>query len=62
MRLIVDEFGTFIGKKDNRFVLKSKEKKDEYSADDVNQIIVIKASSISTGAIKLAMEKGIDIV
>ncbi len=62
MQLIIDEFGTFIGKKENRFKIIIKEKKQEFSADKVSQIIVSSASSISTDAIKLAIENGIDIV
>ncbi len=62
MYLIIDEYGTFIGKKENRFEIKRKEKTEEFSADLVKQIIISSASSISTGAIKLAMENGIDIV
>ncbi|MEW6222734.1 MAG: CRISPR-associated endonuclease Cas1 [Candidatus Hadarchaeota archaeon] len=62
MNLIVDDWKTFIGKKENRFELLQGEKKTEFSADDVNQIIVVAASSISVGAVRLALEKGIDIV
>ncbi len=62
MYLIVDDYGTFIGKKENRFEIKMKEKTEEFSADLIKQIIISSASSISTGAIKLAMENGIDIV
>ncbi|MEM7815052.1 MAG: CRISPR-associated endonuclease Cas1 [Candidatus Aenigmatarchaeota archaeon] len=62
MHLIVDNWKTFIGKKENRFELVHEGGKEEYCADDVSQIIISAASSISIGAIKLAMEKGIDIV
>lgn len=62
MYLIVDDWKTFIGKKENRFELLQDYKKLEFSADDVGQIIITAASSISIGAIKLAMEKDIDIV
>ena len=62
MHLIVDDWKTFIGKKENRFELVREDGKEEYCADDVSQIIISAASSISIGAIKLAMEKGIDIV
>ena len=62
MQLIVDQFGTFIGKKENRFTIKNKGKVVEYSADMVSQILVTSASGISAGAIKLAMDKDIDIV
>lgn len=62
MRLIVNEFGSYISKKENRFVVKTKEKSDEYSADQISQIIISSPSSISEGVVKLATEKNIDIV
>ncbi len=33
MKLIVNEFGTYLSKKENRFVVKNKDKTEEYSAD-----------------------------
>lgn len=62
MHLIIDEYGTFIGKKENRFEIRRQGKTEEFSADLIKQIIISSASSISTDAIKLAMENGIDIV
>lgn len=62
MQIVVDKFGAFIGKKENRFEIKTKECKVEYSTDKVSQILIISPSAVSAGAIKLAMEKNIDIV
>lgn len=64
MQLLIDEFGAFVGKKENLFVItKDKgKKKEEFSADNLNQIIFSRGSAISSDAVKLAMEKGIDIV
>ena len=62
MQLVVDKFGAFIGKKENRFQINTKDKKEEYSADKVSQILITSPSGISANAIKLAMEKNIDIV
>lgn len=62
MKLIVNEFGTYVSKKENRFILKTKEKEEEYSADQVEQIIISSPSSLSEGVVKLATEKNIDIV
>lgn len=62
MYLIIDDFGAFIGKKENRFEIINGEAKNEYSADLVKQIIICSASSLSTSAVKLAIENGIDIV
>ncbi|MEM4719563.1 MAG: CRISPR-associated endonuclease Cas1, partial [Candidatus Pacearchaeota archaeon] len=62
MKLIINEFGSSISKKENRFVVKTKEKKEEYSAKKVEQIIISSPSSISEGAVKLSIENNIDIV
>ena len=62
MQIVLDKFGMFLGKKGNRFVLEYREEKKEISADMVKQIIISSASSVSTDAVKLAMEHGIDIV
>jgi CRISPR-associated protein Cas1 len=60
--LVVDDWKAFLGKKENLFQIHQENKKLEFSADDIGQIIITAASSISIGAIKLAMEKDIDIV
>ena len=57
MKLIINEFGSYVSKKENRFVIKLKEKEEEYSADKVEQILISSPSSITEGAVKLAMEK-----
>ena len=62
MILAIDNFGTFIGKEGNRFKVINGVEKSEYSADLLTQIMIIKASAISFGAIRLAMENNIDIV
>ncbi|MEW6063023.1 MAG: CRISPR-associated endonuclease Cas1 [Nanoarchaeota archaeon] len=62
MKIVVNEFGSYLSKKENRFVIKTKEKEDEYSADQVEQIIISSPSSISEGVVKLAIENNIDIV
>lgn len=60
--LVVDNYKTFIGRESERFKLLTEDKKEEYAADKVSQVVVVRASSISFGAIKLAMENNIDIV
>lgn len=62
MYLVVDNFGAFIKKKSNRFLVSCGDKSEEFSADDVSQILVLKGSAISTDCMALAVEKGIDIV
>mgnify|MGYP001582614945 FL=1 len=62
MKLIVNEFGAYLSKRENRFVVKTKEKEEEYSADQVEQIIISSPSSISEGVVRLATDKNINIV
>ncbi|MEM1535510.1 MAG: CRISPR-associated endonuclease Cas1 [Candidatus Pacearchaeota archaeon] len=62
MKIIINEFGSYLFKKENRFIIKTKEKKKEYSADQIEQIMITSPSSISEGAVKLAIERNIDIV
>src|SRR3989344_4522100 len=62
MEIIINEFGTFLGKKENLFEIKNKEEKEEFSADKVDQIKILTSSSISSSAVKLAIENNIDIV
>jgi len=58
----VEKRGSYIKKSGNRFVVQNKGKKQEYSADKISQIIFISPAAISTEAIRLAIEKNIDIV
>jgi len=62
MKLILNEFGACLSKKENRFVIKQKEKEEEFSADNVEQIIISSPSSVTESAVRLAIEKNIDIV
>jgi len=62
MKIVINEFGSYISKKENRFVIKSKEKKEEYSSDQIDQIIISSPSSISESAVKLTVDNNIDIV
>ncbi len=62
MKLIINEFGTYLSKKENRFVVKNKDKIEEYSADQVDQILISSPSSISEGVVRLATDNNIDIV
>lgn len=62
MELIVDDFCAFIGKKNQRFQVHRQDNLEEFPIDAIEQIIVVSAASISTEAIKAAMENQIDIV
>jgi len=62
MRLAVNEYGAYVKKKNNRFIIFSETKSEEYSADKVSQTLIVKCTAIITDAIELAIEKEIDIV
>jgi len=64
MQLIINEYGTVIKRKENLFEIinKSKNKKEEFSADIIKQIVIASGASVSSKVIKLAMENNIDIV
>ena len=63
MHVVLDKFGSFLGKKENRFqILVKGELQKELSADNVRQFIIADGCSLSSGAINLAAENNIDIV
>ena len=63
--MIVDEYGTYIHKKSNRFIFDDKTEKllkKGFSADKVSQIHIYTGAAVTADAIELAVKKGIDIV
>lgn len=63
MQLILNDHSAFLGKRSEIFYVRMPGKPEqEFAAENIEQIIVAKASSISAGAVHLAMEKEIDIV
>lgn len=63
MRLVLTDFGLFLGRKRNRFVVKGDELKKEFASSDVEQIHLLNSgNSISIDAIRLAFENQIPIV
>lgn len=67
MDLLIDTFGTFIGCTGERIVLYlpvkgGKRKKKEYAIRRLRKILILRPSSISTHAVKLALENEVDIV
>lgn len=59
---MIDGYGASLRKKGNRLIVESKDRAEEFSSDKVSQVLILKGSSISTDAIKLASEKGVDVV
>lgn len=64
MDLLINTFGTRIRSTGERIVLvfPKTNRKREYAARRVEKIIILRPSSISTGAVQLALEHDIDIV
>jgi CRISPR-associated protein Cas1 len=62
MRILIDDYGAYLKKKGNRFVVASEGKTEEFSSDKVSQVMVLRGSAISTDAMELASAKNIDIV
>jgi CRISPR-associated protein Cas1 len=64
MRLIITDFGSFLGVKRNRFQERSEGVvKKEVSSDKVEQIMIAgKGCALSADAIRLAVKKNIDVV
>lgn len=63
MDLLINTYGTRIRSSGERFVLAfPKQGKREYAARRLDKIIILRPSSISTGAVQLALDRGVDIV
>lgn len=65
MDLLINTFGTRIRSSGERIVLvfpKKSEPRKEYPARRLEKIIILRPSSISMGAVALALEHGIDVV
>ncbi|HNZ61119.1 MAG TPA: CRISPR-associated endonuclease Cas1 [Methanofastidiosum sp.] len=61
MEIVINEYGTFLGKKGKRFILEGKETL-EIPSSFVEKIILVVSCSLSSEALKMAVESGIDIV
>jgi CRISPR-associated protein Cas1 len=62
MRLVIDDYGAYLKKKGRRFVVVSGDKREEYASGRIEQVLILRGAALSTDAVELAMEKGIDIV
>lgn len=60
--LAIEKRGSYIKKSGNRFVVQNNGKKKEYSADVISQLLFLVPAAVSTEAIRLAVDKNIDIV
>jgi len=63
MRIFLDEFGIFLGRKRNRFVIKREGEKKEIVAGDVDSIICCSSGvAMSASALNLAVKNNVQVV
>ena len=63
MKIYLEDFGLFLGRKRNRFVVRREKEKKEFLSDEVESIICLcKGVSFSASAVELAIEKGVHII
>lgn len=62
MQLVINTYGAYLKKKKNCFEINNDEKKFEVSAKKVDSILISTSATISTDAIKFAVENNIDII
>lgn len=63
MRIVVDGYGKFVGKKDNQIVIKENGHEiDYFLAEKVSQIIITGKGSVSFDALKLMARSNVDMV
>ena len=61
MQLVINTYGSYLHREQNCFELKSEEKKTKISTKKVESILITTGASISTDAIKLAIDNNIEI-
>ncbi len=62
MQLVIDKYGTELGVRDGMFHVRIEDESRTFAADKVESILFSRAGSITTDAIKLAIEKGVEII
>jgi CRISPR-associated protein Cas1 len=64
MKLVISNFGVFLGRKGERFVVKDMSGgKDEFNAADIEEIHLLSPrSTVSTSAVRLALRRGVLVV
>jgi len=63
MKIFLDDFGLFLGRKRNRFVIRKGREKQEFLADDVESIIcTCSGVSLSVSALNLAVNHNVQVV
>lgn len=62
MQLVINSYGSFLKKNHNCFLVRNEDKVFEVSADKVESILITTSATITTDAVKFAVENNIDIV
>lgn len=62
MELIINSYGGYLKKKDNCFLIKTDDGSEEISVKKVSNILITTGATISTDAIKFALENNVNIV
>ncbi|MBU1153785.1 CRISPR-associated endonuclease Cas1 [bacterium] len=62
MQLVINTYGSYLHKAGDCFLIENKENKFEVSVKKVKSIMITTSASISTDAIKFAMDNNIDII
>lgn len=62
MQLVINTRGSYLRKKNNCFLIKNEDKVFEVSVNKIDSILITTSASISTDAIKFAVDNNIDIV
>ncbi|MEM2865443.1 MAG: CRISPR-associated endonuclease Cas1 [Candidatus Bathyarchaeia archaeon] len=63
MKILLDDFGMFLGRRRGRFSIRGRDKKLEVPVDDVEAIICTSQGvAFSSSALKLAVEHGVQII
>ncbi|MEM2831013.1 MAG: CRISPR-associated endonuclease Cas1 [Candidatus Jordarchaeales archaeon] len=61
--IFLDDFGIFLGRKRNRFIVKKGKEKCEFPADDVENIVCTsRGAALSTSALRLAVSRNIQVI
>jgi len=62
MQLVINSFGSYLRRKDSNFLVKNDDKSFEVSVKKVDSILITTSATLSTDAIKLAMDNNIDLI
>ncbi|PWR70461.1 CRISPR-associated endonuclease Cas1 [Methanospirillum stamsii] len=60
--LVINGYGASVRKKSNRFIIENEGEKYEFAASQIGQLLVTGSALISSDALKLAADEGIDLV